>query len=305
MTLTELRYIVAVAREKHFGRAADACFVSQPTLSVSVKKLESELGIQLFERGNTEVALTPIGQQVVMQAQRVLDEASQIKEIADQGRDPLRGALRVGVIYTIGPYLLPRIIKSMIKNYREMPMILQENYTVRLLELMRTGDLDVAILAEPFDDTGLDIYPLYDEDFWVAVPPDHPWSAQESIASSELKKETMLLLGIGHCFRDQVLEVCPEAAKFSANSAGIQKTFEGSSLETIRHMVAEGLGITVLPRMSITPDDDSLLKFIPFKDPVPNRRVVMAWRKSFTRSAAVDALRKTILSVDLPGCKRL
>jgi len=305
MTLTELRYIVAVAREKHFGRAADACFVSQPTLSVSVKKLESELGVQIFERGGNEVALTPIGEQIVVQAQRVLDEASQIKEVADQGRDPLRGALRVGVIYTIGPYLLPRIIKAMINQYRDMPMILQENYTVRLLELMRTGELDVAVLAEPFDDTGLNTCALYDEDFWVAVPKDHPWAARQSIDSVELKKETMLLLGVGHCFRDQVLEVCPEAAKFAANSAGIQRTFEGSSLETIRHMVAEGLGITVLPRMSIALEDDSLLKFIPFKAPVPNRRVVLAWRKSFTRQAAIDALRSTILSVDLPGCVKI
>jgi LysR family hydrogen peroxide-inducible transcriptional activator len=305
MTLTELRYIVAVAREKHFGRAADACFVSQPTLSVSVKKLESELGVMIFERGGSEITLTPIGEEVVQQAQRVLDASHQLKEIADQGRDPLRGALRVGVIYTIGPYLLPRIIKSMIDKHPDMPLILQENFTVRLLEMMRTGDVDVAVLAEPFDDTGLETVPLYDEDFMVAVPRKHAWAKKTSIASIELKQETMLLLGIGHCFRDQVLEVCPEAARFSANSAGIQKTVEGSSLETIRHMVAEGLGVTVLPKMSITSDDDPLLKFIPFKDPAPNRRVLLAWRKSFTRTQAINALRKIILSVDLPGCQKL
>jgi LysR family hydrogen peroxide-inducible transcriptional activator len=305
MTLTELRYIVAVAREKHFGRAADACFVSQPTLSVSVKKLESELGVMIFERGGSEITLTPIGEEVVQQAQRVLDASHQLKEIADQGRDPLRGALRVGVIYTIGPYLLPRIIKSMIDKHPDMPLILQENFTVRLLEMMRTGDVDVAVLAEPFDDTGLETVPLYDEDFMVAVPGKHAWAKKTSIASIELKQETMLLLGIGHCFRDQVLEVCPEAARFSANSAGIQKTVEGSSLETIRHMVAEGLGVTVLPKMSITSDDDPLLKFIPFKDPAPNRRVLLAWRKSFTRTQAINALRKIILSVDLPGCQKL
>jgi LysR family transcriptional regulator, hydrogen peroxide-inducible genes activator len=305
MTLTELRYIVAVAREKHFGRAADACFVSQPTLSVSVKKLESELGVMIFERGGTEVTLTPIGEEIVQQAQRVLDAAHQLKEVADHGRDPLRGPLRVGVIYTIGPYLLPRIIKSMIDQHPSMPMILQENFTVRLLEMMRTGDVDVAVLAEPFDDTGLETTPLYDEDFMVAVPKKHPLAQKTSIASIELKEETMLLLGIGHCFRDQVLEVCPEAARFSANSAGIQKTVEGSSLETIRHMVAEGLGITVLPKMSISNDDDPLLKFIPFKAPVPNRRVLLAWRKSFTRRQAIEALRKVIMAVDLPGCTKL
>ena len=305
MTLTELRYIIAVAREKHFGRAAEACFVSQPTLSVSIKKLESELGIVIFERGGSEISLTPIGENIVQQAQRVLDAANQIKEIADQGRDPLRGALRLGVIYTIGPYLLPRIIKSMIDCYPEMPLILQENFTVRLLEMMRTGEIDVAVLAEPFDTTGLDTLPLYDEDFVVAVPRQHSWAKKQQIASIDLKQETMLLLGVGHCFRDQVLEVCPEAARFAANSAGIQKTFEGSSLETIRHMVAEGLGITVLPRMSISMDDDSLLKFIPFASPVPNRRIVLAWRKSFSRDRAIDALHKVIHSVELPGCAKL
>ncbi|MEY2682389.1 MAG: hypothetical protein RIQ66_950 [Pseudomonadota bacterium] len=305
MTLTELRYIIAVARERHFGRAAEACFVSQPTLSVSIKKLESELGVIIFERGGSEITLTPIGENIVQQAQRVLDAANQVKEIADQGRDPLRGALRLGVIYTIGPYLLPRIIKSMIERYPAMPLILQENFTVRLVEMMRTGEIDVAILADPFDTTGLDTLPLYDEDFVVAVPKKHPWTKKQQIASVDLKQETMLLLGVGHCFRDQVLEVCPEAARFAANSAGIQKTFEGSSLETIRHMVAEGLGITVLPRMSVSLDDDPLLKFITFAPPVPNRRIVLAWRKSFSRDRAVDALHEVIHSVELPGCKKL
>jgi len=305
MTLTELRYIIAVAREKHFGRAAEACFVSQPTLSVSIKKLESELGVIIFERGGSEITLTPIGENIVQQAQRVLDAANQIKEIADQGRDPLRGALRLGVIYTIGPYLLPRIIKSIIERYPDMPLILQENFTVRLVEMMRTGEIDVAILADPFDTTGLDTLPLYAEDFVVAVPKKHHWTKKQQIASVDLKQETMLLLGVGHCFRDQVLEVCPEAARFAANSAGIQKTFEGSSLETIRHMVAEGLGITVLPRMSVSLDDDPLLKFITFAPPVPNRRIVLAWRKSFSRDRAVDALHEVIHSVELPGCKKL
>jgi len=259
----------------------------------------------IFERGGSEITLTPIGENIVQQAQRVLDAANQVKEIADQGRDPLRGALRLGVIYTIGPYLLPRIIKSMIERYPAMPLILQENFTVRLVEMMRTGEIDVAILADPFDTTGLDTLPLYDEDFVVAVPKKHPWTKKQQIASVDLKQETMLLLGVGHCFRDQVLEVCPEAARFAANSAGIQKTFEGSSLETIRHMVAEGLGITVLPRMSVSLDDDPLLKFITFAPPVPNRRIVLAWRKSFSRDRAVDALHEVIHSVELPGCKKL
>ena len=304
MTLTELRYILAVARERHFGRAAESCFVSQPTLSVSIKKLEGELGVVIFERGGAEITTTPIGAEIVEQAQRVLDEASRVKEIADHGRDPLSGPLRLGVIYTIGPYLLPRIIRALIDRYPAMPMILQENFTVRLLEMIRTGEVDVAVLAEPFDTSGLETQALYDEDFVVAVPRGHPWSKRTSVTSLDLKEETMLLLGVGHCFRDQVLEVCPEAARFAAHSAGIQRTVEGSSLETIRHMVAEGLGITVLPRMSVTSDDDPLLRFIPFRKPVPNRRVVLAWRKSFTRTPAIQALRDVILSVDLVGCSR-
>lgn len=306
MTLTELRYIVAVARERHFGRAAEACFVSQPTLSVSVKKLEGELGTQIFERGGTEVALTPIGEQLVVQAQRILDETSKMKGIAEQGRDPLTGPLKAGVIYTIGPYLLPKIVMALIKEYPQMPLILSENYTVKLLEQLRTGELDVAILAEPFDTTGLDIVPLYDEEFLVAVPKGHPWAQRKAVESVDLKQQTMLLLGVGHCFRDQVLEVCPEAARFAQNSAGIQKTFEGSSLETIRHMVASGLGITVLPRMAVPLDgQDPMLTFIPFAPPVPLRRVVMASRKSFARQPAAQCLSDVILQSDLPGCIKL
>lgn len=306
MTLTELRYIVAVARERHFGRAADACFVSQPTLSVSIKKLEGELGSQIFERGGNEVSLTPIGEQVVAQAQRVLDETAKIKAIAEQGKDPLLGPLKAGVIYTIGPYLLPRIVKTLIRKYPQMPLVLYENYTAKLLEQLRTGELDVAILAEPFDTTGLDVQPLYDEEFFVTVPKGHPWEGLKSVQSEELREQTMLLLGIGHCFRDHVLEVCPEAARYAQNSAGIQKTFEGSSLETIRHMVASGLGITVLPRMAIPPDNqDPMLSFIPFTPPAPTRRVVVVSRKSFSRQPAVESLRSVIAETDLPGCTKL
>ena len=251
MTLTELKYIVAVARERHFGRAAEACFVSQPTLSVAIKKLEDELGVQLFERGSTEVSITPIGAQIVEQAQRVLEESSAIKEIAKQGKDPLAGPLRVGVIYTISPYLLPALVPRMIQDAPKMPLLLQEGLTIKLLESLRLGDIDVAILAEPFPNQGFVTQALYDEPFVVAVPNGHPWSRRKHVKSAELKEETMLLLGTGHCFRDQVLEVCPELSRYSQASAGIQKTFEGSSLETIRHMVASGIGITVLPWMAM------------------------------------------------------
>ena len=301
MTLTELRYIVAVARERHFGRAAEACFVSQPTLSVAIKKLEEELGVSIFERGGVEVSVTPIGNQIVEQAHRVLEHTQTLKELARVGKDPLSGPLKLGIIYTIGPYLLPQLIKQIIIQVPQMPLILQENFTVKLLELLRSGEIDVAILAEPFSETGLVTQALYDEPFIVAVPKSHELATRASISSEELKSQTMLLLGTGHCFRDHVLEVCPELSRYSQTNAGIQRTFEGSSLETIRHMVASGIGITVLPMMAAPKDlaDTELLHYLPFSGAAPSRRIVLAWRKSFTRSAAIDAIRRAVLSVDL------
>ncbi|PXW96182.1 LysR family hydrogen peroxide-inducible transcriptional activator [Sphaerotilus hippei] len=308
MTLTELRYIVAVARERHFGRAAEACFVSQPTLSVAIKKLEEELEVKLFERGGAEVSVTPLGDEIVRQAQATLESAASIKEIARRGKDPLAGPLRLGVIYTIGPYLLPALVRQTIDHLPQMPLMLQENFTVRLLEMLRTGELDCAILAEPFPDTGLAIAPLYDEPFQVAVPHRHALADRPSITSAELKQETMLLLGTGHCFRDHVLEVCPEFARFASHAEGIRKSFEGSSLETIKHMVAAGMGITVVPGLSVPPPgapSDGLVNYVPFADPVPTRRVVLAWRRSFTRYEAIAALRNAIYACALPGATRL
>jgi LysR family hydrogen peroxide-inducible transcriptional activator len=312
MTLTELKYIVAVARERHFGRAAEACFVSQPTLSVAIKKLEDELNVQIFERGTSEVSVTPIGEQIVTQAQRVLEQTLAIKEIAKQGKDPLVGPLRLGVIYTIGPYLLPTLVKQMIKRVPQMPLMLQENYTLKLIELLKQGEIDVAIMALPFPETGLMLRPLYDEPFVVALPSGHVWEHRSKIDPDDLKQETMLLLGSGHCFRDHVLGVCPELMRFSQNADGIQKTFEGSSLETIRHMVASGVGITVLPRMSVQevkPQaggvDSGLLSYVAFDEPVPDRRVVLAWRKSFTRMPAIDAICDAINACELPGVNKL
>lgn len=307
MTLTELKYIVAVARHKHFGHAAEACFVAQPTLSVAIKKLEDELGVTIFERGGTEVSTTPLGAQIVTQAERVLEQTAVIKEIAKQNKDPLSGPFRLGVIYTIGPYLLPTLIKTMIKQVPNMPLILQENFTVKLMELLRQGELDAAIMALPLPDQGMVTQALYDEPFMVAISKDHLWKDRSTVSAKELKSETMLLLGNGHCFRDQVLEVCPEMARFSTSSDGIARTFEGSSLETIRHMVASGIGITVLPMASITNlnAEDGMLRYLPFSAPIPDRRVVIAWRKSFTRQAAIDAIRMAVRSCDLPGVTML
>ena len=307
MTLTELKYIVAVARQRHFGRAAEACFVSQPTLSVAIRKLEEELGVVLFERGGSEVGITPVGLKVVNQAQRVLEESANLREVARQGHDPLLGPLRVGVIHTIGPYLLPRLVPTQIALTPQMPLLLQENFTVRLLELLRQGEIDCAIVALPIPESGLVVHPLYDEPFLVAVPKHHPWSKLKEINASDLKNETMLLLGIGHCFRDQVLEVCPELSRYSAASEGIQRTFEGSSLETIRHMVASGIGVTVLPTSSLSMPglENNLLTYIPFRKPIPERRVALVWRKSYPRTTAIEALINSVHECGLPGVSYL
>ena len=318
MTLTELKYIVAVARERHFGRAAEACFVSQPTLSVAVKKLEDELDVKIFERGGSEVSVTPLGEQIVRQAQQVIEQAAAIREIAKRGKDPLSGPLKLGIIYTIGPYLLPELVRHAIERSPQMPLVLQENFTVKLLEMLRTGELDCAILAEPFPDAGLALAPLYDEPFVVAVPRSHPLAARESVSSEELKRETMLLLGTGHCFRDHVLEVCPEFARFASDAEGIRKSFEGSSLETIKHMVASGMGVTVVPRLSVPRSalegavrpgselgDSMYVRYLPFQGEAPTRRVVLAWRRSFTRYEAIAALRNAIYACALPGVTRL
>jgi LysR family hydrogen peroxide-inducible transcriptional activator len=305
MTLTELRYIVAVARERHFGRAAEACFVSQPTLSVAIKKLEEELDLKIFERGANEVSVTPLGEAIVQQAQRVLEDAAEIKQIARRGKDPLAGPLKLGIIYTIGPYLLPELVRHAIRLTPQMPLMLQENFTVKLLDMLRTGELECAIMAEPFPDTGLAIAPLYDEPFVVAVPTSHALARRKSVSAEELKRETMLLLGTGHCFRDQVLEVCPEFARFATDAEGMRKSFEGSSLETIKHMVASGMGITVVPKLSVPKESHEHVKYIAFDAPVPSRRVVLAWRRSFTRYEAIAALRNAVYACKLDGVARL
>jgi LysR family hydrogen peroxide-inducible transcriptional activator len=325
MTLTELKYIVAVAREKHFGRAAEACFVSQPTLSVAVKKLEEELDVKIFERSSGEIGVTALGAEIVRQAQSVLEQAAEIKEIAKRGKDPLAGPLRLGVIYTIGPYLLPQLVRQVIQTTPQMPLMLQENFTVKLLEMLRMGEIDCAILAEPFPDSGLAVVPLYDEPFVAALPQDHPLAQRERLTATELKAETMLLLGAGHCFRDHVLEVCPEFARFSSDAEGIRKSFEGSSLETIKHMVAAGMGVTLVPSLSVprqaslspqvdtssaaSADDSTFVVYRPVIDEEtglpPSRRVVIVWRRSFPRYEAIVALRSAILACELRGATLL
>jgi LysR family transcriptional regulator, hydrogen peroxide-inducible genes activator len=301
MTLTELRYIVAVAREKHFGRAAEKCFVSQPTLSVAIKKLEDELGVALFERAATEVRVTDTGQRVIEQAQRVLEEASAIKHIAAAGKDELAGTLRFGAIYTVGPYVTPQLIPLLLKRAPKMPLLIQENYTARLGEMLKNGDLDLILLSEPFNESGIVTHAVYDEPFRVVMPAGHDWVKKSRIAVADLCGENLLLLSSGNCFRDQVLQTCAQAKR--AVSPGLQQSLEGSSLETIRQMVASGVGITVLPATAAESRtaDTRLTAMKNFAAPEPSRRIALAWRKSFPRPRAVAAVREALLACKLPG----
>lgn len=300
MTLNELRFIVAVAQERNFRRAAEKSFISQPALSLAIKKLEEELGLKIFERGRREIAITPIGQAIVEQAQRVLEEAERVREIAKQGKDQLAGTLRLGVIYSVGPYLLPGLIPSLKRAAPNMPLEVEENITANLDALLRNGKLDVIIIALPFGDTGILTRPLYDEPFEVVVGNEHHWANRRNVKAQELSAEKVLLLDSGHCFSNQVAEACPELA---GKGADIQ---QGTSLETIRNMVASGLGITVLPASANSVRYRSrLLKVIPFAKPVPARRIALAWRKSFARTQAVEALALAVAQAKITGIKHL
>jgi len=259
--------------------------------------------VQLFERGPGELTITPTGNRVIEQAQRTLEEADKVKSIAKSTADPLDGPLKLGVIFTIGPYLLPQLIPILRRRAPKMPLILEENYTAVLSERLKRGDIDAAVVALPFNEPGITVTPLYDEDFVVALAKTHPWAKRKTISSSELARESLLLLGTGHCFRDQVLNACPALDRSSATPGSLQKTVEGSSLETIRLMVASGLGLTVLPASAIPAKraGNDLLTYIPFTRPVPDRRVVLASRSSFPRIPALDVISDAIAACALNG----
>ncbi|ABE60588.1 MULTISPECIES: hydrogen peroxide-inducible genes activator [Chromohalobacter] len=295
MTLTELRYIVTLAQERHFGRAAERCYVSQPTLSVAVKKLEEELGIALFERSKSTVQVTPLGEKIVEQSQRVLEQASLIREMATEGKDQLASPLRIGAIYTIGPYLFPHLIPELSRHAPQMPLYIEEGFTGELRRKLRSGELDAIIVALPFNEPDVLTKAIYEEPFEVLIPTGHPWAQRDAIAKEDLLTERLLLLGEGHCFRDQILEACP-AISNQLNNPSNTLIAEGGSLETIRHMVASGLGITVLPKSAIGTGhyESGLLESRPFANSVPSRTVAIAWRASFPRPKAIDALTAAI-----------
>ncbi len=297
MTLTELRYIVTLAQEQHFGRAADRCNVSQPTLSIAVKKLEEELGTALFERSKTRVSPTPIGEQVIEQAQRVIEQAAAIKDIANSGKDQLTSPFHLGAIFTIGPYLFPKLIPAMQKTATDMPLYIEESYTANLRKRIRHGDLDAIVVALPFTESDVVTQALYDENFVILMDKKHPLANETAIHPDQLNDYNVLLLGTGHCFRDQVLEACPNLKPSIDDPQGkIRTAAEGSSLETLKYMVASGLGITILPESAAKAGHTSseLLVTRPFADPVPKRTVALAWRASFPRLKAIDAVREAI-----------
>ncbi len=299
MTLNELRFIVAVAQERNFRRAAEKAFISQPALSLAIQKLEEDLGLKIFERGKNEVTVTPIGSAIVEQAQRVLEEAEHIREIAAQGKNQLTSPLRIGIIHSVGPYLLPDLIPALKKVSPQMALEVEENITANLDTQLRNGKLDVIVIALPFGDASILTHPLYDEAFEVVVSSEHRWAGRRSIKPAELAEEKVLLLDSGHCYSNQVDEACPGSRK----NDSVQ---HGTSLETIRNMVASGLGITVLPASANSARYRSkLLSVIPFTKPAPSRRIALAWRKSFARTQAIEALAQALAQAKITGIQHL
>ncbi|GKS65154.1 LysR family transcriptional regulator [Nitrospira sp.] len=298
MTLTELQYIVAVAQERHFGRAAERVFVTQPALSLAIKKLEDELETTIFERRQNRIELTSLGEQIVHQAQRVLEEAERIKLLAAQGKDQLNGLLRLGVIATVGPYILPDLVPLLNARAPKMPLELEENLTLNLTGMLKSGKLDVIMIALPFDEPAVVTTPLYDEPFKALVPIGHPWQKKKLLDSRQLGSEKVLLPHAGHCFRQQVLDTCPELSRSDAEG------WHGNSLETIRQMVASGFGITVLPCSALTPKyENKRLIAIDLAKPVPGRRIGLAWRRGFTRPQVIDVIRSAVHALKIPGLK--
>ena len=293
MTLTELRYLVALAESGHFRKAAEYCNVSQPTLSIAIKKLESELGVCLFERARHKVATTPTGELIVEQARTVLRETQNLRQLAEQGKDPMGSMLSVGAIYTVGPYLFPSLVSRLQQLAPDMPLFIEENYTASLRGKLSNGELDAIFIALPFTETDIVTRTLFDEPFVVLLPQDHPLAEHSHIHAGSLADHRVLLMGEGHCFRDQVLEACPGLQQaIREKYAQGHAVVEGGSLETLKHMVASGLGITVLPESAAKEASygKNTLAVRPFESPAPHRRIALAWRASYPRPEAIDIL---------------
>ena len=296
MTLTELRYIVALAEEQHFGRAAERCNVSQPTLSVAVRKLEEELGAALFERGKQGVLITPLGQHIVSLASKVLEQTAAIKDAAAD-REQLQGPLALGTLPTIGPYLLPQFIPLLQETAGRLSLYVEEGTSASLAQRLRNGDLDVILVTLPFSEPDVVTRPLFDEPFVLLLPADHRLTARSVISAEDLDPAEMLLLGEGDCFREQVLAAFPGLKPTEQGASGAARSFtRGSTLETLRHMVASKLGVTILPQAAadVSLYASNLLVTRPFDSPLARRTLALAWRVSFPRHKAIDVLRRSI-----------
>ena len=293
MNLRDLRYLVALADTRHFSKAAERCFVSQPTLSAQIKKLEEYLGVQLLERQPRKVTLTDTGSKVVAAARQVLQHCDEIIALARNEHDPLAGKLKLALIPTIGPYLLPLVARRLRKQLPDLQLLLYEYQTQPLLEKLRAGEIDMAILALPVEGEGLETRTLYEEPFTIAVPSVHPLAKKSSVKLDDLSGETLLLLEDGHCLRAQALEVC------SRIDVAENEDYRATSLETLRQMVAAGLGITLLPELATHGPfgSGSAVAVRPFARPVPSRTVGAAWRKSSTRTTAMQAVCDIISTV--------
>jgi len=295
MTLSELRFIEALAHEKNFRKAAEKSFVSQPALSLGIKKIEAELGIAIFERSvgaGGDVKITPVGEKIVEQAIIVLEQAAKIKDISVGGDKQLDLPFKLGLIFSVAPYLLPLIIPSLRKSVPNMPLEVHEDITKNIEVDLKKGSIDAAVIALPFDMPGVETEVLYDEPFVVVIPLEHSWRVKKTIKAKDLSKEKVLLLDRTHCFSNQVVEACPGLSKNSEIQLG-------NSLETIRKMVASNLGISVLPKSATTDKyQDSLVKTIPFDSPVPFRRIALAYRKSAVKKDAVTHIINVIKSLD-------
>ena len=296
MTLNELRYIVAVAEHRHFRKAARSCNISQPTLSVAIRKFEEENGITLFERRNKDILITPIGERIVEIARDILNRTDEIRQLARASQDSLQTELRLGAIYTIGPYLLPTFIHQLRQHHPTLPLLVEEAYTADLLQKLNNGQLDLAIASLPIEDPHLHIAPLYREPFVAALAKDHPLRNETHITTEHLKQENILILGAGHCFRDQVIEAYPFLLRHDNT---LQRTLEGSSLETLLYMVASGVGMTILPCTAVrSVNEDIIIR--PLAPPVPERTVALLWRRSFPRKKALKAVLDTLKNIHLP-----
>lgn len=300
MTLQELRYVVTVARERHFSRAARLCFVSQPALSAAIRKLEDELGLQIFDRSTPEVTVTPLGREVVAQAQRVLDAAAAVTTVAQAARDPFASPFSLGLIHTICPWLLPPWVPAIHAEAPHLPLHLQEGLTAELVEKLHAGELDAAVVAAPFAEPGLESRPVYEEPLVAVAPLGHIWAAANHVTPAMLAAETVLLLTPGNCFRDQVLHACPDLQREGQGLSAMARTLRGSSLTTIRHMVLSGVGVTVLPATAVSAQDAQVLVIRPLV-PEDRRQVLLVWRRHAARAPVLDLLTRTIQRIVREG----